>query len=205
MIKTILESEIINILSNYDPSLQFPDYDRGLILRSDMEVMLRLLKATNSKTIFEFGTWANKTTKILSYYIEEIYTLDIDKESTDVSTLSEGQIGELLNHNDIGNCCKDKNNVKQFYGDSGVVEVMKDVRNYIGKQVDSCFVDANHSYKYVLTDTLQALAIVKPNGLIIWHDIKDEEGIGIIKALSILPFIVYHVEGTWIGFYINGD
>lgn len=204
MLKNIPESKIIDILPNYDISLQFPDYDRGLILRSDMEVMLRLLSVTNSKSLFEFGTWAGKTTRILSYYVEQVYTIDIDKESTDLSTLSEGQIGELLNHNDIGNCCKDRDNIKQFYGNCYDPEVIKYVRDSIGRQVDSCFIDANHSYEYVLANTLQAQAMVKTGGLIMWHDVKDEPQIEVKKAIESLNFMVYHIEGTWIGFYING-
>jgi len=36
-----------------------------------------------------------------------------------------------------------------------------------------------------------------------WHDIKDDPSVGVIKALEMLPFTVYHVDGSWIGFCIN--
>ena len=203
MPKTISEFEIINIIPDYDTTIQYPDYERGLILRSDMEVMLRLLRATHSKNIFEFGTWAGKTTRILSLYLDYVYTLDIDKESADLSELSKDQIMELSNHNDIGHWYKGRDNIKQFYGNCYDADVMKFVRNSIGKQVDSCFIDANHNFVPVLSDSLQARAMVKSGGLIMWHDVKDDPSVGVIKALEMLPFTVYHVDGSWIGFCIN--
>lgn len=205
MIKEIKESEIVNIIPTYNIDLQFPEHNRGLVSLLEMNVMLRLLDSINANSLFEFGTWAGKTTRTFSLYVEKVYTIDIDKETADLSTLVKGQWGELSNHNDIGFYHKDRDNVVQFYGDSSLVDVMQNIRNTIGKQVDSCFIDANHRYEYVLSNTLQAFAMVKSGGLVIWHDVKDDSvgEMGVIKALNTFDIAVYNIEGTWIGFSVN--
>lgn len=38
------------------------------------------------------------------------------------------------------------------------------------KAIDFCFIDASHEYKHVRTDTENALRMVRPGGLIFWHD-----------------------------------
>jgi len=203
MVNIVNESEIKDILPSYDQTIQYPDYDRGLIMRSDIEVMLRLLKSTNSKSLLEIGTWLGKTTKILSLYLDKVYTLDIDRESTDLSKITKGQIGELLYHKDIGSSCFDRKNVIQFYGDSASEKVIKMVKNGIGKHVDSCFIDGNHTYEYCLSDTNNMLSMVKHSGLMMWHDVKEEDGNGVIDVLNSFPFTVYSIKDTWIGFTIN--
>ena len=202
MLKTIKESDINNYIPSYSMTLQFPDYDRGLILRSDLEVMLRLLVATGAKNIFEFGTWAGLTTRILSLYLDKIYTLDIPKEIAELSELPEGQIGELSSHDDIGAFHKDRNNIVQFYGDSGNRETMREIGFSIYEKLDAVFIDGNHSRKYIVLDTVNALKMVKPGGLIMWHDVKDDEGIDVNSVLEELSFDVWHVEETWIGFCV---
>jgi predicted O-methyltransferase YrrM len=37
-------------------------------------------------------------------------------------------------------------------------------------QVDFCFIDGGHMYETVSRDTENALALVKPGGIIMWHD-----------------------------------
>jgi predicted O-methyltransferase YrrM len=202
MLKTITESEIIKYVPSYDLILQIPDHDRGLILRSDLEVMLRLLIATGAKNIFEFGTWAGKTTRILSLYLDRVYTLDIPKEIAELSELPEGQIGELSSHDDIGYFHKDRDNIIQFYGDSGDRETMRKIGFCVHEKLDAVFIDGNHSRKYIVLDTVNALKMTKKGGLIMWHDVKDDEGIDVKQVLEELSFDVWHVEGTWIGFCV---
>jgi len=213
MIVEIKESDIGDIITGYDPSLPVTDYSTdgkdghfgyGLTGKFDVDVILRLLKACNCKNIFEFGTWLGRTTRILALNLDHVYTLDIPQEDAVKAGFERyQQFGEIPLRDWIGFASKDMPNVTQFYGDSGLIEVMKTVCNGIGKQVDSCFIDADHSYKYVIVNTNQALTMVKRGGLIIWHDVKEDGVVQVIPALKLFSFTVYHVEGTWIGFAIN--
>lgn len=45
-----------------------------------------------------------------------------------------------------------------------------DTRNYPSGFFDSAFIDGGHSFDVVANDTRRAIELVKPGGLIIWHD-----------------------------------
>lgn len=72
---------------------------------------------------------------------------------------------------------------------------------------DIVFVDGSHEQFTVLADTLHALRILKPDGLIIWHDYKviDEPGRQVFAAINDLDEQefggqIHHVEGTWLAY-----
>lgn len=214
MIQDINEADINKIIQGYDHRLEIEDYKSpdpadghfgyGLTGKFDIDVILRLLKATNSRDIFEFGTWLGRTTRILALNLDHVYTIDIPQEDAiEVGFQKHQQFNEIPPRDWIGFASMEMDNVTQFYGDAGLVSVMNDVKSSIGRELDSCFIDYDHSYLYTLSATMQAIDMVKGGGIIIWHDIKVDHAIGVSDALSILPFTVYHILNTWVGFYIN--
>jgi predicted O-methyltransferase YrrM len=56
--------------------------------------------------------------------------------------------------------------------DSRVRLIEVDSRTWIPdvRDVDFCFIDAGHSYECVKNDTEKAFAVMRPGGLIVWHD-----------------------------------
>ena len=46
------------------------------------------------------------------------------------------------------------------------------------------FVDGAHSYEYVLSDSDAAYRMVKPGGLILWHDYDSRWFPGVTRALN---------------------
>ena len=64
------------------------------------------------------------------------------------------------------------------------------------------FVDGSHSYEYVLSDTEAAWKMVKPGGLILWHDYDSRWWPGVTRALNQLQgrdprfAALRHVENT---------
>jgi hypothetical protein len=72
---------------------------------------------------------------------------------------------------------------------------------------DIVFIDGCHEQCSVMADTLNALRILQPDGLLIWHDFKviDEPGRQVFAAVNDLDdheFAgqVRHIEGTWLAF-----
>lgn len=55
--------------------------------------------------------------------------------------------------------------IEQLYGDSKEL----DETPYVGR-FDLVFIDGSHAYSYVASDTAKALRMVRPGGLILWHD-----------------------------------
>jgi hypothetical protein len=47
------------------------------------------------------------------------------------------------------------------------------------------FVDASHAYSYVVNDTRLALALVRPGGIVLWHDyVSPAHCYGVWRALN---------------------
>jgi len=125
--------------------------------------------------VFEFGTFNGMTTKqfALNTHADcKIYTLDIPpQQSTDLSL---GEIDGYLAqkkdffHFDVGyyfkgDLCESK--IIQLWGDSTKI----DFSSFQG-QFDIVFIDAGHTYPYVKADSENAFEMIRPGGVIIWHD-----------------------------------
>ena len=79
-------------------------------------------------------------------------------------------------------------------------------------QFDIVFIDGSHELPTVLADTLNARQILKPDGLLIWHDCKvlDEPGRQVFAALNSLDEHEFaghirHIQETWLAFAFNSD
>jgi predicted O-methyltransferase YrrM len=69
--------------------------------------------------------------------------------------------------------------ISQVFGDSATY----DFDEYAGK-VDVLFVDGSHSYEYALKDSRTARSLVRPGGVIIWHDYDTPHWFGVTRALN---------------------
>ncbi|UFS77218.1 class I SAM-dependent methyltransferase [Tardiphaga sp. 37S4] len=68
---------------------------------------------------------------------------------------------------------------------------------------DVVFVDADHSRAAVLNDRELAKAIVRPGGMIVYHDDNGLEVVDVSKALDDLAARganIVHIAGTWLAF-----
>lgn len=69
--------------------------------------------------------------------------------------------------------------------------------------VDAVFIDADHSREGVMNDTELARAIVRPGGIIIWHDDNGSPTVEVTATLNDLcaqGAKIEHVAGTWLSF-----
>lgn len=68
---------------------------------------------------------------------------------------------------------------------------------------DAIFIDADHSREGVLNDTALAAAVIRPGGILIWH---DDNGLPVVQVTQTLDqlyaagALIAHVEGTWLAF-----
>lgn len=72
-------------------------------------------------------------------------------------------------------------------------------------EADVVFIDGDHGAKAVLHDTMLAQSIVRPGGLIIWHDYHDLGNVDVKSVLDALQIgleragkTIQHIEGTWL-------
>lgn len=89
--------------------------------------------------------------------------------------------------------------IVQHFGDSTTY----DFRKFIMEgRIDLCFIDGGHSYECVKSDTENALKVLSPRGMILWHDFSPNCS-GNYRYLcelgKSLPLI--HLEGTSLVLY----
>ena len=70
-------------------------------------------------------------------------------------------------------------------------------------QCDLVFVDGSHARSYVESDSQKALRLVKPGGLVLWHDYRGHKLRGVFDTLNQLArtMPLVHIHGTSIVAY----
>lgn len=181
-IRTVLPAEV-------DPCLASDQLDVGrtnevLVLGdganvsgpSTEEAWILSVLARNSLAMFEFGTCTGRTTYLWarnSLPQARITTLTLppgglgDYEASQEDHIKDTAIAlresqfETFYYNGTDVAYK----VRQLFGDSKAF----DETPYL-EQFDLIFLDGSHAYSYVASDTTKALRMLRPGGLLLWHD-----------------------------------
>jgi len=140
------------------------------------EAWILAVLAQGARRMFEFGTctgrtayaWARNspsdariTTLTLSPDKRDTYQGSDQDEPTDAQNALRESC--FLDFYYSGTEAEPK--IEQLFGDSKQL----DERPYLG-QCDVVFIDGAHAYSYVASDTAKAMRMVRPGGLILWHD-----------------------------------
>jgi predicted O-methyltransferase YrrM len=177
---------------------------------SDVEAWILAVLATRARCLFEFGTctgrtaylWARNSpsdarviTLTLAPDERSTYRQDATDDAGDTaSALSESAYTSFL-YSGTPVAAK----VEQLFGDSKSL----DVSRWAG-QCDLVFVDGSHAYSYVKSDSERALALVRPGGLVLWHDYSGpSHSPGVYQALNELAerLPLVRIEGTMLAAY----
>lgn len=177
---------------------------------SDGEAWVLAVLAKPAHRCFEIGTCTGKTAYLWSRNAPadaEIVTLTLaptqrtdyvaapGDSSTDTEyALAESAFTEFLYSNTPA-----ASHIVQLYGDSKQF----DETPYLD-WADLVFVDGSHAESYVRSDSEKALRIVRPGGLILWHDYAGpRHAPGVFRALNALgkTLPLRHVQGTTFACY----
>ena len=132
----------------------------------ELVVISQLAATVSPHTLFEFGTFNGRTTLHLALNSPDealVYTLDIKEGGFDF-----GVDTPFFKRMEVGECFRGtevERKIRPLLGDSQVF----DFTRWSGT-VDLVFIDGDHSYDGVIRDSLTAFDLVRPGGLILWHD-----------------------------------
>ncbi|MES2953215.1 MAG: class I SAM-dependent methyltransferase [Patescibacteria group bacterium] len=193
-------------LDLYDPVGQ--DGNASLL---ELVILNHLVRVSKASSIFEFGTFDGRTTLNLAANTPEnarIYTLDLPDE--EVTSAKANPLGDTKFTGKVETGYKYKRHplgkkVVQLLGDS----VRFDFSAY-KNSVDFIFVDAAHTYPYVMSDTRAALEMLRPDGIVLWHDYRSScEGVSTALNELFSKGGVYgkmrHIEGTNLAVLLPDD
>ena len=147
-------------------------------IETRVEVLAYLALATAAirpKQVFEFGTFRGRTA--LNFALNSppecrVYTLDIPKveRSSAVGRMNDAD-AEIMQRSETGIDYQNRDvshKIVQLLGDS----MQFDFAPYLD-QIDLVFVDGGHDYAVARSDTRNALAMLRPGGVIIWDEFAN--------------------------------
>ena len=165
-----------------------PDAKDGNVSLGELVIISQLVKLRNPLKIFEIGTFDGRTTLNMALNSSpntEIFTLDLPPRKSDFPTevglpLAGGD-KKFIGKVETGFRFKGKEaskKIKQLLGDSAKFDFSP-----FYNSMDFVFVDGSHAYEYVLKDSESALKMIKPGGVILFHDYNTSWP-GVTKALN---------------------
>ena len=181
----------------------------GNVSDFELDIINRLVKYTEPLAIFEIGTFDGRTTLNMASHAPpgaSVFTLDLPPSEVDDTALGiefgdrlyieKAASGSRFSRSDMAS------RIEQLYGDSATFDFGR-----FEQKIDFLFVDGAHSYEYVLKDSETAMRLVRPGGVILWHDYLPAGPTawpGVTKALEELQTrdprfgTLRHIAGTTI-------
>ena len=170
---------------------------------SDTEAWILAALARDATRMFEFGTCTGKTAYLWARNLPPggtVTTLTLGPDDTGAYQSAPGddplaesyarEESRLSRFLYTGTAAAGR--IMQLHGDSKRF----DPGPYAGS-CDVVFVDGSHAYSYVASDSAKALTMVRPGGLVLWHDYSPESP-GVFRALNELAerLPLTHILGT---------
>lgn len=177
---------------------------------SDYETWVLAVLATRATALFEFGTCTGKTAYLWARNLPpggRVVTLTLSpasiREYVNASGDDDAAVAHALEESQFTRYLytgtDDEGRITQLYGDSKALDVAPHVGQY-----DVIFIDGSHAYSYVRSDTEMALRMIKPGGVILWHDYTGPDGSpDVYRALNELAprLELRHIKGTTLVFH----
>jgi hypothetical protein len=170
---------------------------------SDSEAWILAVLARGAKRMFEFGTCTGKTAYLWARNQPadgNVTTLTLAPDQVasyrdaagDDETAAEFARRESAFTRFLYSGTEAEARITQLYGDSKAFDETPWL-----EACDVVFVDGSHAYSYVVSDSAKAMRMVKPGGLVLWHDYGPGCR-GVFDALNDLSrrLPLVHVAGT---------
>lgn len=190
-------------------SYLMPEPDgQGTLTTLEHMVLLKLMRLSKPQSIFEFGTFKGRTTRILVDNIphsdglgnKRVLTLDLPDTTGVEFTGDDLQLAKTaLNYSRKYLESKNAHLVQQLLLDS----MLLSTHDLLG-QFQFIFIDANHKAEYVRSDTEKAFEMLAADrGIVAWHDYGNPQFPELTEFLNNLSreCTMYHVEDTMLSFY----
>lgn len=165
--------KIEEIVPNVSSQLVHSDFEDGNVSKIELDYISRIVKGFNPANVFEIGTFNGRTTLNLAANTPaetRIYTVDLpEKEMSKTKLRIKSGEKKFIQKQKSGNYflgTEFEKKITQIYSDSASLNYDP----YLNK-MDFVFIDGSHSYEYVISDTKNALRMLKnKQGIIMWHD-----------------------------------
>ena len=178
----------------------------GQLPLTELVVLASVCKHLKPRRIFEIGTYqgASALTMAMNTPADtEILTLDLDPTRRE-DTKYRVEIGDItglpFTVGGLYHGTEFQSKIRQLYGDSAVFDF-----GQFHHSADLVFVDGNHAYENVQSDSQNAFRMVRPGGIVMWDDYHPECGPAIMRYLNDLSNSrgVVQINGTRLAVYVE--
>ena len=166
-----------------------------------------------SNKIFEFGTCSGKTTYLMALNSPEntkIYTMTLNPDM--IRNISKEKLDNKISfRNIINESIYEKFLFSGTHVEKKIKLIFQNSLNFdhspFKNKMDLIFIDGGHTYSVVKNDTEKSFEMLKPNGIILWHDYVP----GKKSAMDVVKYIneisktkkIYNIKNTSMCFYKN--
>jgi predicted O-methyltransferase YrrM len=171
--EVVLFEHVLDGICDHRIELQSLAPHPGCVRFVELVFLGLLMRHLRPRRVFEFGTLQGRTTLNLALNLpvdSQILTLNLrveDQEQFDgwhkqdelLVKENRGKIGRLFRESEVAQ------KITQLWGDSLTIRLDQ----YRGA-MDLVFIDGNRQYDYVKSDSKNAARMLRPGGLIVWHD-----------------------------------
>lgn len=172
---------------------------------SDLETWVLSVLARRATMLFEFGTCTGRTAYLWACNAREdarVFTLTLPAdgvgayraENGDEPSAREDALAESRFTRFLYAGTPEAAKITQLYGDSKEF----DESPYL-EGMDLIFVDGSHAASYCASDTAKALRMLRPGGIILWHDYRGPRATpGVFSTLNRAgrELTLVHLKGT---------
>jgi predicted O-methyltransferase YrrM len=142
----------------------------------ELAYLALITRSLAPRLVFEFGTFRGRTALNFALNSPEdtkVLTLDLPRGSDRSTAMADtwASDAEIIRRSFTGADYAGKDvahKIHQLFGDS----LTFDFSPYFD-QADLVFVDGGHRYEVVSSDTANALRLVRPGGVVVWHDFAN--------------------------------
>lgn len=167
---------------------------RGTSLELDeLLALLAVQRFTRATRVVEVGTFDGNTTLNLAVNAGAeglVVTLDLPPEGAATTDYAgTGKPAAFARRQYVGHPAESR--IRQVYGDSAVLDW-----STFGTTFDLAFLDGDHSSRYVRSDTRKALGVLRPGGLVAWHDYEYRSVSEVLDAAAAAGEDIRWIRGT---------
>ncbi len=158
--------------------LQYAFYRPGSLPIEELAILAAIVRSLQPKRIVEIGTAEGRTTLNLALNSPpdaEVITFDLPRELTGRHQKHSGPNYRQMGIDEPGVLFRNHliaSKIKLVLADSKKFDW-----TLYERSVDFVFIDGAHDYGSVWEDTKNALRIIRPGGIIVWHDYGVWEGV----------------------------
>jgi len=176
--------------------IQWLGLPQDYLAPGEMEVIAALVRSVAAATMVEFGCRSGRTAKVLLHNVESLSRyigVDVPKSYQPALAHQRNEMVSIPGYLAAREPC-----FELMIRDHGTLD--------LGPQdfgsVDAVFIDGDHSERVVSYDSDLARIIVRPGGVIIWHDYRNGgvEVTQVLDRLSERGWPIQAVTNTWLAF-----